>query len=1359
LNAPIYLIFQRVVLAGALFALSACGMYGFKPKAEAFGGVVGADIVSMRVTADLTEMAPGDCIGIKIEFLSADGKILYLRDPSSLSLSGMRPTDSVYTDNQCKTLVTPDDLKLATGETGKSLYFRSSASGSISLETTLAGLVKKATPLTMRALPRALVIQTVGANMTLPAGFCTGPYAVQLRDNFGAPVIATRYEVLVNDNANGIDDAVFVDNACMIRPTGSKIQVANDNKAVFYLRGKTVSVAAKNLIVSSADARATGDTKSIFFEAVPHKLQITGGPTGAAILGKCENAGYNLDLLDVDGRPVFPKAGSTVTANLNFAGMGLFQNNCSATPATFTQLTFMSTERSKSFNIVPRARNQVNFQITAASLESASRTVNVSAVPLSVAFTGPSPLTAGAVSPVYTVTLKDGLLADIAAPSNLAINIGGTLPAVSTVCTNPANCTASVSQITIPAGFTSGTFAVRPNPNLEARTESLSVTPVDTSIAGSQLSVQINRRQPAKFRLSGGPATARLGVCEATAFALEILDAQNQPVTVPTGFSYLAQLGFSNGSGDYFATSTCGGAEITQLSFAAGESSKSIYLRATARNSVTMRATETTNALTASTLSVSVIAVPIRVSVTGPANIIAGNVSSPPVTATLLDGLNAPIAATTNVAMAISGSITSVSKVCSDAACNNLISQITVPNGSTNASFYLQPQPDLENRSENVTVTPSVTSIAAGTLNISILRRLPAKIRITGGPSNNRVNLNECSVPSFTAELLDANDVAVTVPTGGSYALNLTVNPGSGAYFANSVCSGSAVNQLVFTSGQQSKPFTFKALSRGSVTLVLSEARLSSASKVLIVITEPKALGLVLPASAVAGVPSSVMRVNLVDALGAPIAAPSSPPSGVVVTLQNNTAAARSMFCSVSTCPANGAINQVTIPAEQSGVNFYYLSDADADLTQSISVSTTSLPVAGASGSLLVDRRALEVDVNFAPANAGQVMGSTQVGTKAIAVGYLTVSNVKRFMVSSYNWDVNNPAAMGSLDTSFSGNGKFDYQLGDESWASAVAPQGNNIIVAGVTKNTTGGDTDIALFRILPNGTLDPAFRSSGYSIPYSIPMAGNQYATSVAVAADGYIYVGGYGAPDLATTENASDFILLAFDANGNLKNSFKYDVSGLTEVATSIALQNVSGQERVVLAGAQSTGAPTAGETNSTSDFLFLRVAGRFNASAQGTFDGTFGTAGKVVVEVGGAFGEIVRGLTILPGNEIVGAGYRVTSTGSDMALVSLGLNGTLASIIPDGQQVLNLSSTHEKAFAVDHNPRTGEIYLTGSSQLGYTTVRYVPSTNTFDAKFLGSNGDVAKGLFLDSVNLKPVAFGTSGSTGNINGIRYLR
>jgi len=1329
-------------------------MYGFKPKAEAFGGVVGSDIVSIRVTPDLNEMAPGDCVGIKIEFLSADGKILYLRDPSSLSLSGMRPTDSVYTDNQCKTLVTPDSLKMATGETGKSLYFRGSAPGSIGLETTLAGLVKKVTPLTMRALPRALAIQTIGANMTLPAGFCTGPYAVQLQDNFGAPVVATRYEVLVNDNATGIDDAVFVDNACMIRPTGSKILVANDNKAIFFLRGKNVSVAAKNLIVSSADARATGDTRSVFFEAVPYKFQISGGPTGAAILGKCDNTGYNLDLLDVDGRPVFPKVGSTVTANLNFGGMGVFQNNCSATPATFTQLTFISTERSKSFNIVPRARNQVNFQITATNLESASRSVNVSAVPLSVTFTGPSPLTAGAVSSVYTVTLKDGLLADIAAPSNQIINIGGTLPGISTVCVNSASCTSSVSQITIASGSTSGTFYVKPNANLEARTESLSVTPNDSSISGTQLSIQISRRQPAKFRLTGGPSPARLGVCETTPFTLEILDAQNQPVTVPSGFSYTALLGFSNGSGTYFAA--CGGSSTTQITFGAGDSSKNIYLRASARISVTLTATEGNSALSLAALPVSVIAVPIKISVTGPASIIAGNVSSPAIVATLLDGLDASIAATSNVVTSLAGSITNVSKVCSDAACNNQISQLTIPNGSSNASVYIQPQADLENRTEAITVTPSDSSIAPGSLSIDILRRLPAKIRLAGGPANNRVNLNECSVPAFTVDLLDANNQPVTVPTGGSYTISLTTNPGAGAYYANGVCSGSSLPQLVYSPGQTSKPLGFKALSRVSVTMVLTDpsGRMSSATKTLTVITEPKALALVLPASVTAGLPSSVMRVNLVDALDAPLAAPAP----VLVALgQDNVAAARSMFCAASNCPANGAITQISIAAGQSGANFYYLSDADSDLTQKISATTNSLPVTGASENLSIDRRALDIDLNFAPANAGHVMGSTQLGKKAIAVGYLTQSGVKRVMVSSYFWDVNSPASMGALDTTFSGNGKLDFQIGDESWASAVAVQGNNIVVAGVTKNPTGGDTDIALFRVLPNGTVDPAFRSSGYGVG----ITGNQYATSMAVASDGYIYVAGYGAPDAPTADNASDFMLWAFDANGNMVNVYKFDVSGLTEVATSVAIQTVAGTERIVLAGAQSTGAPTSGETNPTSDFLFLRVAGRGNSSSQGTADTSFGVLGRAVVEVGGSFGAIVRGLTILPGNQIVGAGYRVTSAGgnSDIALVSLGVDGLLASIIPSGLRVLDLSSNQEKAFAVENNPRTGEIYLTGSSELGITTVRYVPSSNAFNAKFVGSNGDVAKGIFLDSVNFKPLAFGTSGSTGNINGIRYLR
>ena len=71
----------------------------------------------------------------------------------------------------------------------------------------------------------------------------------------------------------------------------------------------------------------------------------------------------------------------------------------------------------------------------------------------------------------------------------------------------------------------------------------------------------------------------------------------------------------------------------------------------------------------------------------------------------------------------------------------------------------------------------------------------------------------------------------------------------------------------------------------------------------------------------------------------------------------------------------------------------------------------------------------------------------------------------------------------GSLDTSFSGDGKQTTSFADYAGANAVALQGDGKIVAvGSDQNSTGlgYDYHFALARYNPNGSLDPSFSGDG---------------------------------------------------------------------------------------------------------------------------------------------------------------------------------------------------------------------------------------------------------------------------------------
>lgn len=89
----------------------------------------------------------------------------------------------------------------------------------------------------------------------------------------------------------------------------------------------------------------------------------------------------------------------------------------------------------------------------------------------------------------------------------------------------------------------------------------------------------------------------------------------------------------------------------------------------------------------------------------------------------------------------------------------------------------------------------------------------------------------------------------------------------------------------------------------------------------------------------------------------------------------------------------------------------------------------------------------------------------------------------------------------GTLDTSFSGDGKLVTPFAGDAWAVKLLPDGR--IIAG---GNSGGD--FALARYMPDGSLDTSFSTDGM-VTTSIG-SGNNYVGSLALQPDGRIIAGG---------------------------------------------------------------------------------------------------------------------------------------------------------------------------------------------------------------------------------------------------------
>ena len=140
----------------------------------------------------------------------------------------------------------------------------------------------------------------------------------------------------------------------------------------------------------------------------------------------------------------------------------------------------------------------------------------------------------------------------------------------------------------------------------------------------------------------------------------------------------------------------------------------------------------------------------------------------------------------------------------------------------------------------------------------------------------------------------------------------------------------------------------------------------------------------------------------------------------------------------------------------------------------------------------------------------------------------------------------------GSLDPSFSGDGKQTTDFGGFDVAYGVTLQGDGKIVAvgggGTAAGGFGGD--FALARYNPNGSLDPSFSGDGKQ---TTDFGGFDRASGVELQADGKIVaVGNGGAGD--------DFALARYNPNGSLDPSFSADGRQTTDFGGGDAAHGVA-------------------------------------------------------------------------------------------------------------------------------------------------------------------------------------------------------
>jgi uncharacterized delta-60 repeat protein len=249
----------------------------------------------------------------------------------------------------------------------------------------------------------------------------------------------------------------------------------------------------------------------------------------------------------------------------------------------------------------------------------------------------------------------------------------------------------------------------------------------------------------------------------------------------------------------------------------------------------------------------------------------------------------------------------------------------------------------------------------------------------------------------------------------------------------------------------------------------------------------------------------------------------------------------------------------------------------------------------------------------------------------------------------------------GSLDSDFDADGKVLTAIGNDSQAFGVAIQADRKIVAA----GTSGNSNFALVRYLPDGSLDASFGTGG-KVTTAIGV-GFEGVGSMALQADGKIVVVGSGSGSRDT-----DFALVRYLPNGVLDPGFgtggKVTTDfGANEEAFGVTIQ---ANGKIVVAGETVAG--------NIGDFALARYL------PNGSLDSSFSFDGKVATDFGGE--DLVFGVALQADGNIVAAG--ITFDSNDQGNFALArylgdpvvpdiqvLNGT--TVIPDNAGSVNFGT----------------------------------------------------------------------------------
>jgi hypothetical protein len=684
---------------------------------------------SVRFVTPASPVHAGVCTGpVTLSLRDAYGFPTTARGPTALGVgAGAGAGFAAHAHAGCASPV--DTLPVAAGQGEASFWFVATRAGALELTAAASALRGDGLATTVVAGPPA-ALAFVSPPRTAAAGDCSDAATVEVRDAWGNPssegVAAVGLAAAPGAGLTLYSDACTTPATSVSVPPGS-------SAASLRFRGLApgtlrLDVSAPGLAGASQDAVVVPGPPAALAFATPARAAAAGACSAALVVEARDTLG--------NPAPVPADVALTLTASPS-AGFSLHADpGCAGAGG----VALAAGQRAATVYFRGTAAGEVTVDAAAAGLTGASQTERVGpGAPAAIAFASPPQVVAvQACSGATSLRLVDAYGNASPAATPLAISL--VAPAGVTFHSDPA-CAAPVAAATVAAGSDAATFWFE-------------AAAVGTAALGAAASGLVSAAQEervvagtaSQLVFATAPRTVAAGFCSG-AVTLEVRDAYGNP-SAPSRTD-VTQVSLAAPGLTLYADPACGGAAVTALSLAPGETRASLFFRGVERGAVEVIASATglREARQAETV---VAAAATRIVFTTPAQTVPAGACSVAVAIESRDayGNPAPLSATEATSLSLSArALTPYA----DASCSGApASAVSVAAGAAVASFYF-------------------SGTVAGTATITV-----------GGTALTTAVQDEVIVPAPATQLLFATAAQTAVAGRCSGALRLESRDGFG---------------------------------------------------------------------------------------------------------------------------------------------------------------------------------------------------------------------------------------------------------------------------------------------------------------------------------------------------------------------------------------------------------------------------------------------------------------------------------------------------------------------------------------------------------------------------------------------------